>query len=116
MADVDESFLLSEKKDKYLVDLPNGTYYDDDTRFFGGEKQNKPISSEYKFKNDSGILSENANKIVSYFNNFYFNDYLKQKKDDKEIDDIVVDPYTMMYIGSFTVVGLYIVYRAGLKM
>jgi hypothetical protein len=114
MADVDESFLLSEKKDKYLVDLPNGEYYDSDETILGGKQnQNKPIITEYKFKNDSGVLSENANTLVSYFNDFYSKNV---ERSEQKIDDLVLDPYTMLYIGSFTVVGLYMLFRAGAKM
>lgn len=111
MADVDESFLLSEKKDKYLVDLPNGEYYDSDETIIGGKHQNQPIITEHKFKNDSGILSEHANTLVSYFTDFY-----SKHSDQKIDDDLVLDPYTMAYIGSFTVIGLYMIYRAGAKM
>lgn len=113
MADVDESFLLSEKKDKYLVDLPNGEYYNSDETLLASKLHNTPIITENKFKHDAGVLSENSNTLVSYFNDFYSNIY---KQTEQQIDDLVIDPYTMAYIGSFTVVGLYIFYRAGTKL
>lgn len=113
MADVDESYLLFQKKDKSLVTLPSGNYLDKNSFI---AKKIVPLTMEDRLNKELTVLSENTKLLLSLFKNDKVKPNTLHNDDLSEFENISKDRVTMSYIGGLTVVGLYIFYQASKKL